>query len=377
VKIRTSKRDVQHKPPAFAMTAPSDHPRLGHRPLATAGSGPQVVGRPAARRRVLMIINPSASGVTARNRVVIQNALSAEHDLEVSETHRRGHATRFAQAGAARGVDVVVSVGGDGTVNEVANGLAGTQTALAVLPGGSTNVFARQLGFTNDPEQAAEEILAGIRSSTHVRIGLGKVNGRYFCFHVGMGFDAAVVERVERFGTLKRWLGHPLFGYAAVTTWSRGADRRRAPFTVELADEGSFRSGYSTGAAPQLNVSATPGFFAVVLNIDPYTFLGSRPLSLAPAATITSPLSVVNVQTLRLDRLLRAAAAAVRGRGMDGLSFVQRVEGLFGLTVRGNRPFPWQVDGDHLGDTDLLEFSWEPDALTIIRPGFSAVQLRG
>src|ERR1700682_6159201 len=101
--------------------------------------------------RVLLIVNASASSVTARARVVIQKALSADHQVTVAETSRRGHATRLAQGAAADGADVVVVLGGDGTLNEAANGLAGTATALGVLPGGSTNVFARTLGMTNDP----------------------------------------------------------------------------------------------------------------------------------------------------------------------------------------------------------------------------------
>ncbi len=299
-----------------------------------------------------MIINPSASGVTARNRVVIQNAISAEHDLEVSETHRRGHATRFAQGAAARGFDVVVSVGGDGTVNEVTNGLAGSSTLLGVLPGGSTNVFARQLGFTNDPEAATEQLLAGLRRSEHQRIGLGKVNGRYFCFHVGMGFDAAVVAHVERFGTLKRWLGHPLFAYAGVRTWVRGYDRKRPAMSVEVND----------------GRTRVDGFFAVAIKIDPYSFVGPKPISFAPAATTASPLSVVVLTSLGLVPIVRALSLAVRGGDIAKVSSVTRLDGLHGFTVRGHRPFPWQIDGDYLGDTDVLDFSYEPDCLSLVKP---------
>jgi diacylglycerol kinase family enzyme len=299
-----------------------------------------------------MIINPSASGVTARNRVVIQNAISAEHDLEVSETHRRGHATRFAQGAATKGYDVVISVGGDGTVNEVTNGLAGSPTVLGVLPGGSTNVFARQLGFANDPEAATEQLLDGLRRNDVKRIGLGKVNGRYFCFHVGMGFDAAVVAEVERFGTLKRWFGHPLFVYSAFKTWLRDFDRDRPPFAVEI------------GTQP------IDGFFAVVLNIDPYTYVGSKPISFAPAATHDSALSVVTVTSLGFRSLMRALGVALRnGEELPNVKSIRRTDGLQTLTVRGHRPFPWQMDGDHLGDTDVLDFSHEPACLSVVLPG--------
>jgi diacylglycerol kinase family enzyme len=145
--------------------------------------------------RVLLLVNTSASAVTARGRVVIQKALAADHDLTVAETSRRGHATRLAQGAAADGVDAVVVLGGDGTLNEAANGLAGSSTALGVLPGGSTNVFARTIGMTNDPIEATGELLSAMAARRIQRIGLGSANGRFFLFHVGMGFDAAGVAR--------------------------------------------------------------------------------------------------------------------------------------------------------------------------------------
>jgi diacylglycerol kinase family enzyme len=369
------------------------------RPVQNSPASINRVGSASNRRNVLLVVNPSASGVTARNRVVIQNAIAAEHTLEVAETHRRGHATRFAQGAATRGIDLVISLGGDGTVNEVANGLAGTQTALGVLPGGSTNVFARQLGFTNDPEAATEELLSGLRTQQLRRIGLGNVNGRYFCFHVGMGFDAAVVARVEKFGTLKRWLGHPLFAYAALHTWVRGYDRKRATFSVEVAGRptsphlasvkeetqpsssiravGRAATKVFTKLRPEVGIpiAVTDGFFAVALNLDPYTFLGSRPLSLTSAATLDRALSLVTFKTLRLRPTLKAVRSAYRGTGLSDLAGVDIRPDLHGFTVRGRRPFPWQVDGDHLGDTDLLEFSYVPDAMTLVLPGPMALHL--
>jgi hypothetical protein len=114
--------------------------------------------------RLLLIVNTTASSVTARGHVVIQKALSADHDVSVAETNRRGHARRLAQGAANDGVDVVVCLGGDGTLNEVANGLAGSNTALAPLPGGSTNVFARTIGLPNDPVTAVDLLARGIDS---------------------------------------------------------------------------------------------------------------------------------------------------------------------------------------------------------------------
>ena len=169
--------------------------------------------------KVLLLLNPTASSVTPRARVVIQAAFSAEGDVTVAETSRRGHATRLAQGAAANGTDVVVVLGGDGTLNEAANGLAGSATALAALPGGSTNVFARTIGLPNDPIEATGALIEAMRAGHRTRVGLGVANGRYFTFHVGAGFDAAVVEQVEQRGSWKRYAGNPLFVYAAFRTW--------------------------------------------------------------------------------------------------------------------------------------------------------------
>src|SRR4029077_21267940 len=122
-----------------------------------------------------------------------------DHEVSVAETGRRGHATRLALGAAADGIDVVVALGGDGTLTEAANGLAGTETALAVLPGGSTNVFARTIGLTNDPIEATGQLLAALARPTAIRsVGLAALNGRYFLFNAGVGFDAAVIAQVEK-----------------------------------------------------------------------------------------------------------------------------------------------------------------------------------
>ncbi|HEX6235889.1 MAG TPA: diacylglycerol kinase family protein, partial [Acidimicrobiales bacterium] len=182
--------------------------------------------------RLLLLVNSRASSVTPRGRVVIQKALSADHQVTMAETSRRGHATRLAQGAAASGVDAVVVLGGDGTLNEAANGLAGSACALAPLPGGSTNVFARTVGLPNDPIEATGVLLDALARRSVRRVGLGSVNGRYFLVHTGVGFDAAVVEQVERRSGLKRYASHPLFVYAAFDTWMRHFDRSRPRFAV-------------------------------------------------------------------------------------------------------------------------------------------------
>ncbi|HJR24218.1 MAG TPA: diacylglycerol kinase family protein [Acidimicrobiales bacterium] len=303
--------------------------------------------------KVLLIVNSSASSVTPRGKVVIQKALSADHDLTVAETSRRGHATRLALGAAGSGTEVVVVLGGDGTLNEAANGLAGSSCALAALPGGSTNVFARTIGFPNDPIEATGDLLAALARGSIRRVGLGSVNGRYFLFHVGMGFDAAVVEQVERRAQLKRYAGHPLFVYAGFTTWFRHYDHSRPRFAVHH-DDGSV---------------VDDAYLAICLNTNPYTYLGNISLDLAPEATLDRGLAMVTVRTMSFPRMLRIVASALgNGKHLRSSRWTDHRVDLEGLVVEGYGPFPYQVDGDHLGDTERLEIRHQPDVLDLVMP---------
>ncbi len=303
--------------------------------------------------RILLVVNSAASSVTARAKVVIHKALSADHEVTLAETSRRGHATRLAQGAAATGVDLVIALGGDGTLNEAANGLVGTSTALAPLPGGSTNVFARTLGLPDDPVEATGALLDALSRQSIRRVGLGSANGRYFLFHCGIGFDAAVVEQVERRGQLKRWAGHPLFIWSAIDTWLRHVDRRRPGFSVD----------YPGGE------SVPDGYFTIVFNTNPYTFLGNRPFDVAPDATLDRPLTVVTIRSLRLDRIASVSAAALRGgKGVRKVRKVDYRPDIREVDVTGYRPFPYQVDGDFLGYVPSLRFRWEPDIIDLVVP---------
>ena len=267
------------------------------------------------------------------------------------ETNRRGHATRFAQDAARRGLDAVVAFGGDGTLNEVATGLAGTDTALAVMPGGSTNVFARTIGLKNDPSVAVRQIVGGLANGSGDPIGLGRVNGRYFCFHTGVGFDAAVVREVEKRASLKRYAGHPLFIAASLQTWLSKYDRTKPHFSVQ-------------GESWQVD----NGFFTVVLNTNPYSFLGNRPLDLSPEAGLDKPLVAVTFRTMSAVAIIRTLAGALRGGGVTPNENVARFDDVHELIVEHHTPFPYQVDGDYLGETGRLHFRHVPDAVKLLFP---------
>lgn len=307
---------------------------------------------PSPTLKVLLIVNSFASSVTARNTVIVHRRLGRNHDVEVVETNRRGHATRFAHDAARRGVDVVVGFGGDGTLNEVATGIAGTDTALGVLPGGSTNVFARTLGMPNDPVLAVEQLVNGMDAADLRPIGLGQVNGRYFCFHTGVGFDAAVVERVEEHASMKRWLGHPLFIWAGLSTWLTGYDRHVPHFRVH-GDGGD---------------DVDDGYFTIVLNTNPYTYLGNRALDLSPAAQLDRGLVAITFTTMRAAAILTSLAGALRGGGVAPAEHLDIRIDVERLVVEHDTPFPYQVDGDALGTTTRLEFVHAPDAVQLVFP---------
>lgn len=280
--------------------------------------------------------------------------LARHHDVQVVETNERGHATRFAQDAGARGMDAVVAFGGDGTLNEVATGLAGSSTALAMLPGGSTNVFVRSLGLSNDPMVALTQITTALDKGEIATVSLGQANGRYFCFHAGIGYDAAVVAQVERHASFKRLMGQPLFAFAALQSWFISYDRKFPHFTLDIDGR-----------------HIPNGFFTVVLNSNPYTFVGKRPISMSPAAALEKKLVVVTFRKLSSLLMLKTLYAALRKGGITTSAGIDIQTDVENITINFPAPFPYQLDGDYMGETTNLEIRHCPDALRLVRPLFT------
>ena len=304
--------------------------------------------------RLLLIVNPTASSMTPKRRVHIQKMLGEQHRLEVAETYRRGHATRLARIAAAEGVDVVIVAAGDGTLNEAANGLVGSSTALAPLPGGSTNVFARTIGVPNSVTSATELLIKSLNAKSIRRVGVGLANERYFLFHLGVGFDAKVIAQVERHHWIKRWFAHTVFAATTANTYFRNYDRKEPAFRVEKLDK----------------TLIGEGVFSSVSNTHPYAFFGIRPLTVTKDAGFDRSLALTMFKNFDYLSTLTAMASAIgKGKHLQKKKSIIQIADLDGLRfISHHGPFPYQVDGDFLGEIERLEVSYVPDSLSLVVP---------
>ncbi len=309
--------------------------------------------------KVMLLINPSASSVDWKGRMAANSALVGDHDLTTVETTKRDDATELARQAAEDGFEAVVVFGGDGTLNEAANGLAGTSTALAALPGGSTNVFARTIGMAPKITRAAAQLQAALgRTDTMRTFGLGTVkapdtNGRHFLFHLGIGYDAEVVAQVERRSGLKRKIGQAIFVYSSFSTYFKHYDHRKPSFALDFPD----------------GTSVENGFFTICLNTNPYTYLGRRPLSVTPDTGPERGLVTVTTKKLKVRTLLMLFGSAMgSGNRLRRSPNVDYHTDLTSLTVRGHKPFPHQVDGDYLGKAMELTVTHGEASIRLIVP---------
>jgi diacylglycerol kinase family enzyme len=325
--------------------------------------------------RGLLVVNPAATATTERTRDVLASALATEITLDVVVTKGRGHAVELGWRAVEGGLDLVIALGGDGTVNEIANGMldggpSPHAPALAVVPGGSTNVFARALGFSRAPVEATGELLAALREGRSRPITLGFATfgdqSRWFTFCAGVGFDADVVAKVERRRGEGRRNTPGLYLRSAAGLFAKGATRSRVPITV--------RPGGPAGPAPGADGGAEGGGpsevdveVAVVCNTLPWTYLDARPVRACPAASFEGGLDMLGLRRLRLASVVRTgyqmlyADAGPHGRNTVTLHDVSRIA----MTAPGAVSF--QMDGEFLGlQENGVELRAVPLALRVV-----------
>ena len=308
--------------------------------------------------RVLVVVNPRATSTTKRERDVLAHALggyaNVGAELEIAETDERGHAVHLATAAMRAGTDVVVALGGDGTINEVVNGLLADGVhqgvpALGVVPAGSTNVFARALGLPNDPIEATGALLEALRSGSRRRVSLGRADDRYFAFATGMGFDAAIVAGVEERRRAGRKSTHALYARVGVGAFFR-SDRRHPRVHVDLPDGSTLDDVY----------------FTIVANTDPWTFVGNRPLRPTPGAGFEAGLALYARRRMGMAGMLLSMARMSGRNPKIGARGAYTVNDLAGLTVWADDALPVQIDGDYLGLRTKLTFSAVPAAVSVV-----------
>jgi diacylglycerol kinase family enzyme len=304
------------------------------------------------KKRMLVIVNPYATTVSSRLKNLVVYALQSRYRVHAVDTEKRNHATQLCREAAEEGYDVVVAFGGDGTVNEAANGLAGSRTALTCLPGGATNVWCRMIGIPRDVVDATEHLLRMADDFRPFPVDLGRAGDRHFTFSSGVGLDARVVERVDEHPYRKAKFGAWYYTYAAVSTFS---------------------SRYLLNP-PRVRVEAggreLEGVTVIVQNSDPFTYFRGRPIRIAEGAALDSgTLSLAVLRNARVAQLATLIPRIFSARASTVLRHRQ-IEGLPGLsqaTVNGiDGPFPLHVDGDYIGEFEQVEYGVTPGGLLAV-----------
>src|SRR5271155_31938 len=307
---------------------------------------------PDTRRRMLMIVNPYASTVSDRLRHLVVYALQGRYEVDAVDTEARGHATELCREAAHEGYDVVVAFGGDGTVNEAANGLLGSPTPLTCLPGGSANVFGKMLGIPGELVDATEHLLAMADDWRPRKVDLGVVNNRCFTFASGLGVDASVVERVDSNPRMKARLGAYYFTWAAVSTFTRRY-LVHPPRMVAHAGEQTLE-----------------GVTTIVQNGSPFTYFQNRPIEVAEGAALDSGALAGGVlhRARPFDMPPIPWRAFSRHARIARHRHVSSFPALTELTVQSadGRPLPLQVDGDYIGEVAEARYSILPRALHVV-----------
>ncbi len=312
--------------------------------------------------RGLLVVNPRATTTSPRVTDVIVHALSDEVDLDVTVTTHRGHAIQLGQGARERGLDIVITLGGDGVVNEVVNGILHRGPGpgvplLAPIPGGSANVFARSLGVPTDPVEATGLVLDRLRKGTSREVGLGTANDRWFVANAGLGIDAEVIAAMER----HRRAGHEAtparYLMATLTEFFRGTDRKRPALTLSRPAGPGGETGERVEAV----------FLAFVQNTAPWTYFGTWPISPCPEAAFDTGLDVFATRSLGVPTALRVArrmlASTTGSPGRGGLIVWHDQAG---FTLTAQRPIELQIDGDSVGLTTEVVFRSRPRALRVV-----------
>jgi diacylglycerol kinase family enzyme len=300
----------------------------------------------SSRLPAALIVNPNAGRLSPHLHEAVIDALREKFDLEAYSTTGRETAIGMAAEVAERGVPLVIAFGGDGHVNEVVNGVAGTDSALGLIPGGTMNVFARALELPLDPMRAVERLEKAATDPPRT-VPLGRMDDRLFTFSAGCGFDAEAAERVERYVPVKRRMGELFFFWSAFRVLT-GTYRHRNP-SMELRGE----------------FGNIPVAMAIACNAGPYAYLVGRPINLAPGVRLDAGLDVFALRKMRIEALPFYVWASVMSDGVSRHPDAFYASDLERFEVVAQKPFARHVDGEPLPASQRARFSLVRDALRV------------
>ena len=301
----------------------------------------------STRPPAVVIINPNAGRSAAgRLRKDVIAHLRARFSVDAYSTTDRDTGITIAAEAAEAGAELVIAFGGDGHVNEVANGLAGAASPLAIVPGGTMNVFARALGVPLDPFQAVDHLLKNIAAPA-IKVPLGRMNERYFTFSAGCGFDAEAAERVERYVPAKRRFGEVWFYWSAFRVLA-GSHRHRRPQMTLSGDFG------------QIPVS-----MAIACNAGPYAYIGNRPVMIAPKVDLHGGIDVFALKTMRIEALPLYAWRVMVSKDLIHHRDVLYHQGLRSFELSSESPFARHVDGEPLPPARIARFELASGILNV------------
>lgn len=309
--------------------------------------------------RTLLVANTFATTTDGTIQAQVVSELSRHLDVTVANTSARNDAIEIAKEAQQRGFELVIGLGGDGTINEIANGLLMNGPnpqgpMFAAIPGGNGNVFARNMGLSENPLEATAQILKSIESNKLKSIGVGKIAtnniSRWFLFNAGIGLDAAVMAEMEA----RRANGKAVSDFAYATLALRElftkTDRKHAALSL-VSDSGDvYRDAY----------------FALIVNLAPWAYLGSKPLNPLPLASHETALDIYAPTSLSISAVWKLARRAMAGKSAENSRNVIALMDQGQIHIQAKRPLWIQVDGDVVTQSTELTATHVPDALRTV-----------
>ena len=309
--------------------------------------------------RALLVANKFATSTDGNIQSKVVSELSKYLDITVANTSARNDAIEIAREANQQGIEIVIGLGGDGTINEIANGLLADGPnpegpILAAIPGGNGNVFVRNMGLSENPLEATAQILSCIDAKKFKSIGVGKIAtnniSRWFLFNAGIGLDAAVIAEMETRRAKGKIVSDTGYAVLALRELFAKTDRRHPALSLASDSGDVHRDAY----------------FALIVNLAPWAYLGSRPLNPLPLAGHDTALDVYAPTSLSIPAVFKLGRRALIGKFAPSDSNVISLIDQSQVHVQAERALWIQVDGDVIAQSTELTATHVPNALRTV-----------